>query len=99
MKAAVPENVALRLRIAGYEFFFKVELTDQVPHRCRKSRTLRTCFEYKSVSSYRGDHAAGAWGRFQYDRLNAQLPQAERASEAADSAADDHCFVYVPHNL
>ena len=44
-------------------------------------------------------HAAGAAGSFQQHRLNAQLAQAERASEATDPGADDHCFVYVPHNL
>ena len=99
MQAAISEDVALRLRIAGHEFPFEVQLTNQVPYRCRKSRALRPCFEYKSISSYCGDHAAGAWGGFQYDRLNAQLPQAERARKTTDPAADYDRFVYMPHNL
>jgi hypothetical protein len=31
--------------------------------------------------------------------LNSQLPQAKRACQPAQPAADDHCFVYVPQDL
>ena len=43
--------------------------------------------------------AAPLRGCFQHQRLNSQLPQAKRASQPTYPAADDHCFVYVAHNL
>src|SRR5271156_6168820 len=99
VQAAVSQNVALGLRIARHEFAFQVQLAHQVPHRRRKSGALRPSFKHKSVSPHGGDHAAGASGSFQHERFNSQLSQAKRACQTAQTAADYHRFVYVPHNL
>src|SRR3984957_6716290 len=65
VQLAVSQNVTLGARITRDKFLLQPKLADQRPDRLWKSRTLRTCFKHKSISSDRRNHSASFSGGLQ----------------------------------
>ena len=97
MQAAIAEDVALGLGIAGEKLGFEIEIAEQAPDRWREARALRAGLEEEAVPAHGFDHAAGAITGFEHKRQYAGLLQTKRAGKAGDSGANDDDLFRVSH--